>query len=205
MQLGRMKALRMRACVGLGLAMTLGSAHASAQQQPQPPAGVYIVQTAPPPAAAPAQAPTAVEGPRVITDWEEGEPIPRGYHPAERARKGLIVGGAVTFGVMYFITLLVAAANSDSASKSGTSSPTDALYVPAIGPFIQMTKSSSATANVFLLIDGIAQTGGVVMFIAGFTLPKAVLLRDADSGKPKLVAAPLVGPGMSGLGIIGRF
>lgn len=38
--------------------------------------------------------PQAVAGPRVITDWNEGEPIPRGYRPVQRTRAGLVAGGA---------------------------------------------------------------------------------------------------------------
>jgi hypothetical protein len=61
-------------------------------------------EVAPPP-----QRVIVVSDPRVIRDWQEGEPIPAGYHPAQRMRTGAIVAGAVTFGVLYIISALIAA------------------------------------------------------------------------------------------------
>jgi hypothetical protein len=146
----------------------------------------------------------AAPGPRVITDYEDGEPVPAGYHPVPRMRKGLVVGGAVTFGVLYFISLLVAAANTDAAKTDHRSSETDALYIPAIGPFVQMARTSWATANVFLALDGLAQAGGIAMFVAGISMPKTVLVRDA-SPAPTLHLAPLVARGSTGLAVLGTF
>src|SRR5215831_15689153 len=77
-----------------GLWMTPGLARAQeTQAQPRP----APVEAAPPtPAAAP-----HYSGPRVITDWKEDEPMPPGYHPVQRMRKGPIVAGAVTLGILY--------------------------------------------------------------------------------------------------------
>ena len=192
------------------------SAHA---QQPQQ---VQVIQTAP--AAPPgAQAPNgqyvaplsqtsqptyvpqsvAMSGPRIIRDYQEGEPIPPGYHEETRVRTGLIVGGAVTFGVLYLISLLVAAGGSDISKAEHSSNPVAALYVPCFGPFIQMASTSSSTANIFLAIDGIAQTGGAAMLIGGIVAPKTVLVRN-DLGQ--IHVAPLrVGRDGMGLGLSGTF
>lgn len=148
----------------------------------------------------------ALSGPREIRDYSEGEPVPPGYRPVERTRTGLIVGGAVTFGCLYFISALVAAGNADA--NSGSSNPAAALWVPGIGPFIQMTKTDSSTANVFLAIDGVAQSAGLAMFIVGLTVPRTVLVRNDLLGKsPKLQlqAVPLVARDMSGAGVVGTF
>jgi hypothetical protein len=146
----------------------------------------------------------AAAGPRVITDYEEGDPVPAGYHAAQRTRKGLLIGGAVTFGCFYFISLLVAAASTDAAKADNRSSEVDALYIPAIGPFVQMARTSSATANVFLALDGIAQAGGVAMFVAGISMPKTVLVRDASTA-PTFHLAPLLGRGSTGVAVLGTF
>src|SRR5688572_20967179 len=45
----------------------------------------------------------AMSGPREINNWNEGDPIPPGYRPVERTRKGLIIGGAITFGSLWMI------------------------------------------------------------------------------------------------------
>ena len=149
----------------------------------------------------------AMSGPKQITDWKEGEPVPDGYHPAEKTRTGLIVGGAVLFGTMYFFSVLVAAGGADS--NRGSSNPDAAMWAPAIGPFIQMAQpDSSATGNVLLAVDGLAQTAGLIMLIAGLSSPKTVLVRNdlaRNDTKPTVKATPIVGRGMTGVGLIGTF
>ena len=34
----------------------------------------------------------ALSGPRIITDWNDDDPVPYGYHPSTRTRTGMIVG-----------------------------------------------------------------------------------------------------------------
>jgi hypothetical protein len=145
----------------------------------------------------------ALSGPRIITGWEEGEPIPQGYHLATRARTGMIVAGAVTFGTLYLISLLVASVGSDVASANGGSNQVAALYVPGIGPFIQMFNSSTATGNVVLAIDGLAQTAGLAMLIYGITTPRTVLVRNDLA---QTIVTPMrIGQSGYGLGVLTRF
>ncbi len=159
----------------------------------------------------PVYGPTVSLGPRVIRNWQEGEPIPPGYHPAERVRLGLVIGGATLFGVMYFFSVLAASictsAGPDGKSIvcGGSTTHEDALLVPAAGPFIQMAQSTPATGEVFLALDGLAQLGGIAMLAYGIAAPKPVLVRN-DLGKappPRLEIAPLVGVGR--IGVMGRF
>jgi hypothetical protein len=146
----------------------------------------------------------ALSGPRIIKDYDDGEPVPPGYHPETRTRTGLVVGGAVTFGTLYFFSLLVAAAVSD-ANRATHSSGDDAnfLYIPVAGPFLQMTKTESSTGNLFLGIDGIAQGAGAAMLIVGITSPKTVLVRN-DLGEVRVTPMRL-GQDGNGLGLVGRF
>lgn len=147
----------------------------------------------------------ALSGPREIGDYEPGDPIPPGYRPVEKRRKGLIIGGAVTFGTLYLISALVAAGNAD-ATSSGRTNPAAAMWIPAVGPFIQMTKTDSAVANVFLAIDGLAQTAGVAMLVVGLTTPRTVLVRnDLGKSRPTVRPVPLVAGGTTGLGLVGTF
>ncbi len=161
----------------------------------------------------------AMSGPRVIHDWREGDPIPPGYHPATRARAGLIAGGATLFGVPYLISVLVAAGNADSGNAN-------AMYIPVLGPFIQMGSVKSGTqscvdgfcsysggidpagvavADIFLVIDGVLQGVGVAMAVFGIAVPKTVLLRN-DLGALKNVSVmPVVAKNMTGLGVTGQF
>jgi hypothetical protein len=177
--------------------MTPGLARAE-DNQPEPrPATVIVAPLAP--AAAPA-------GPRVINDWQEGEPIPSGYHPSQRTRRGPIIAGVVTLGVLYFFSALIAAVSQDQADRDHTSNQAAGLYVPAVGPFITMTQSPTATEDFFLVLDGVAQTGAAVLLIYGLTSPQTVLVRDNYASAPRLMPKPmLLGKDGAGLGVVGSF
>ncbi|MDB4939042.1 MAG: hypothetical protein JWP87_6014 [Labilithrix sp.] len=195
------------------LVTTLAAPRAYAQStlppsQPPPasaqaPNGEYI---------APLQQPTqqvympqsvALSGPRVIKDYDEGEPIPPGYHAESRVRSGLVVGGAVTFGVLYLLSVLVGAAISDTNKAFGGKDNGDFLYVPVAGPFLQMTRTESSSGNVTLAIDGIAQAAGATMLIVGITSPKTVLVRN-DLGEVRVLPMRMGDKG-GGLGLVGTF
>lgn len=145
----------------------------------------------------------ALSGPRVIKDYEEGEPVPPGYHPESKVRTGLVVGGAVTFGVMYLISVLVGAAITDGNRLSGGNDSGELLYVPVAGPFLQMTKTESSSGNVTLAIDGIAQAAGATMLIVGITSPKTVLVRN-DLAEVRVMPMRM-GQDGTGLGLLGTF
>jgi len=189
---------------GFGLAaaaaLTLVPGSASAQSGPPPPPPGFESQAAPPPAGYYVPQSVAQSGPRRINDWEPGEPIPPGYHPVTRIRTGLVVGGAVTFGVMYLLTVVVAATIHDAGGRSSAG-----LYVPVAGPFVQMANTSYASLDVLLAIDGLAQAAGVAMLIAGIAAPKSVLIRN-DLGKFEMKPTPMVfGNNGAGFGFKGTF
>jgi hypothetical protein len=142
--------------------------------------------------------------PPVISDWQEGEPVPPGYHPVQRVRKGAIVGGAVPFAILYFISALVAAAQSDR--TNGQDKSAAGLYFPVVGPFITMPQTSSAVSNVFLAMDGLVQGLGVALVIYGLTSPQTLLVRDDHYGRLRVVPQPLLfGGGGGGLGLTATF
>jgi hypothetical protein len=145
----------------------------------------------------------ALSGPLEL-DWSDGEPIPDGYHRSTRVRRGPIIGGAVTFGSLYLLSILAAASAQDSARSEGSnSSPDAALYVPGIGPFIQMVSTTSATSNVVLAVDGLAQSAGIALLIYGLTSPRTILVRN-DFAQAAVVPIALGREG-AGLGVVGRF
>ena len=201
------------------------TAQVQVQVQPyQPQQPVYVQQVPPPPPAdatapngqyvAPLQQQTqqtyipqsvAMSGPRVLKDWHEGDPIPPGYHPSQRARTGLIVGGATMFGVPYLISALVAAGGADSGCCG-------AMWIPVVGPFIQMTQwgagtdaSSAEAGDIMLVLDGALQAAGLAMFIYGVAVPKTVLVRNDLGVIKNVTAAPMVAKDFAGLGISGQF
>jgi hypothetical protein len=146
----------------------------------------------------------ALSGPRIIRDYEDGDQIPPGYHAESRIRTGLVVGGAVTFGVLYLLSVLVGAAISDTNKAIGNNSSRDNgdfLFVPVA--FLQMTKTDSSSGNVTLAIDGIAQAAGATMFIVGITSPKTILVRN-DLAEVHVMPMKM-GTNGGGLGLVGTF
>jgi len=112
--------------------------------------------------------------------YQEGEPIPEGYHKDTKIRKGLVIGGAVTFGAVWLVTVLIGSVivSVDEGINSGTSEYTP-LFVPVVGPFITMgTANIGSAAYAPLIINGVAQAGGVAMLVAGLAAKKTVLVRN---------------------------
>ncbi|WP_394844776.1 hypothetical protein LZC95_47985 [Pendulispora brunnea] len=114
----------------------------------------------------------ALSGPRILDDWEEGQPIPNGYHMETRIRRGLVIGGAIPFGIFYVFSLMAASISADAQDNAS------ALLLPALGPFIQAAQTQSSTGQFFCALDGIVQTGGLAMLIGGLVSPKTVLVRN---------------------------
>jgi hypothetical protein len=118
-----------------------------------------------------------------------GGPVPRGYHLEERPRHGLVTGGTVMLAVPYGLGLAIAGGQ-DFPNGSGW------LIVPGIGPWLTLLarhKANCGTSSdfescddsgtddvtrTFLILDGMLQTAGAVMLIAGIAAPKIVIARD---------------------------
>jgi hypothetical protein len=145
----------------------------------------------------------AMSGPEEITDFDFTRPVPLGYTPIQRTRKHLIVGGAVTFGVVYGLSAFVAAVGEDSSRTSGRSNEVGALWVPVLGPFLEMGQTDSATGRFFLAGVGVAQAAGALMLYYGLTSKERVLVRNDLVGS--LTVAPIAGNGASGMALAGRF
>lgn len=162
---------------------------------------------------APTDAAAQGYGPR-RTYWEEGDPVPRGYRAVPRMRTGLVIAGAVTFGVTYLTTALAGAAVNDiSLATGGTGRSAKLLLIPVFGPFTMLGSTISATGQFFLVLDGLVQAAGVGMFATGLAWPRMVLVPSGradisgEKAPPKLEISPVpmtVGSG-NGVGILGRF
>lgn len=210
------------------LALTLIAPNASAQTPPPagtsvsvqvqlpaaapPPAGYYAPPPAgyaPPPAG---YAPPpgylypspggyvmpAAMGERILP-YKEGYLVPEGYHRESRVRTGLVIGGAVTFGVMYSFAAL-------SAVTSGEK----VMAIPLLGPFLELGRlnlsgpadnSFAPVVVTLLVIDGLGQVAGAAMLIGGLAGKKEVLVRN-DVARTTVRVLPLtMGYGGMGAGI----
>jgi hypothetical protein len=115
-------------------------------------------------------------------------------------RRGPIIAGSVLFGVAYITTVLVAAGLEDSGDSSY-----GWLYLPGIGPFIELTHSATATASTSLVLDGLTQSAGLALLVWGITSPAPVLVRN-QIDTLRVTPVPLVfARGGSGVGLVGTF
>lgn len=144
----------------------------------------------------------ALSGPKEITDFDFSRPVPPGYTPVERTRKHMLVGGGVTFGVVYGLSAFVAAIGEDS-TRGDRTNEVGSLWIPVAGPFLQMGQTDSATGRLFFASVGAAQLAGALMLYYGLTSKERVLVRNDLVGS--LRVAPLAGNGASGMALTGRF
>jgi hypothetical protein len=118
-------------------------------------------------------------------------------------RKGLVLGGALLFVLPYVASSI--AATTGYTTDDGTTSARGFLFIPAVGPFMMMGNTSSAAADVFLVLDGLAQVGGLTMFVYGLTLPKSVLAGGDPANTVQIAITPLLSRGASGATFVAKF
>ncbi|HET9622585.1 MAG TPA: hypothetical protein VFP84_14535 [Kofleriaceae bacterium] len=142
----------------------------------------------------------ALSGPEEIEPIDDNRRAPAGYTPVFRKNRHLIVGGAVTLGVTYTVSSLVAAIGSDVGNGHNDVA---ALWIPVAGPFVQLGSTSSSTAKFFLVGLGGAQLAGAIMLFSGLSSNHRVFVRNDLVGD--LAIGPLTAKGAQGLALSGRF
>ena len=143
----------------------------------------------------------ALSGPEEIKDYDSSRPAPEGYTPVMRTRKGFLIGGGVTFGVSYGISVMTAAIGEDVSTDG--ENEVASLWIPVAGPFVQMAQTESASAKVFLFGLGAAQVTGAILLYKGLTSKKRVFVRNDLVGSMNI--APMAGDGTTGAMLSGRF
>ena len=154
-----------------------------------------------------------------IIPYDEGDPMPPGYHLEDRIRKGPFVTGLAIGGAAYMLSVSIAAGDSFENQKGW-------LLLPAIGPWITLLArddtcdvstttigsvdeardcayEASSAAEVLLVFDGILQGTGLLLVTIGLAAPRTVLVRDDAA---ELVVQPVrVGRSGYGMGLSGSF
>ncbi|HEX3763363.1 MAG TPA: hypothetical protein VHW23_31930 [Kofleriaceae bacterium] len=171
---------------------------------PPPPPGGAMPPA--PPGYAPVYGPQPVMppyAPAEITDFDDSAPVPYGYTKVSRTRIGLIIGGSVTLGATYLCTAFVGALAEavDNVDRNNTN--VAPVYVPVVGPFLEIGETDSSFARFWLTVSGLGQTAGAIMLVYGLTSPRTTLVRNDQLIVTSI--APLVAPGASGLSVVGRF
>jgi hypothetical protein len=185
---------------------TAPAAPPSAYPAPPPGYGAYPAPWPPPAGWAPQGpyvlgAPYAVMVPPEELPYREGAPVPPGYHVETRIRRKMVIGGGVTLAATWAFSAVMASVVVQYDSRVAP------LYVPVVGPFIaigtsaqQLHASDRTTVSLLYAIDGLAQTAGLALLIAGIAAKETVLLYGPPT---TATAAPrpelLVGPGSASL------
>jgi hypothetical protein len=142
------------------------------------------------------------EMPEEIDD--EGQEPPPGYIRQTRVRKGLVIGGAITFGTTWLLSAVTAGMVMDNGSEEDGERFAP-LFAPVVGPFIAMaTTNSEGVGTLVLAIDGIAQAGGLAMLIAGCAAQKSVFVRTGPMGE-QMTITPMIGKDANGFALTGSF
>ncbi|WP_437285111.1 hypothetical protein [Sorangium sp. So ce406] len=130
------------------------------------PHGYYLIPPSLPPWA----------NPRTI-EYQEGDPIPRGYALATRADRTLAGAGLVTFGVSYALTFTVAGIAILAEEDFDEFGP---LFIPFVGPMIATTTLDDVEgAGLFwLTMDSVTQIGGLLLYVAGLAHEEVYLQRQ---------------------------
>ena len=153
--------------------------------------------------------PVAPGGP-VRLRYDPDLPPPVGYHLVTRPRRGLVIGGAIPFGIFYGISALEA--------LSRTPDPeTDMLAIPVFGPFLAVNAADTCEGvsedgggcrtrrdlkYIWYSFDGAGQVGGATLLVLGYAIQKHWYYRD----DVKLAVVPSGDArGSTGLAVVGRF
>jgi len=118
-------------------------------------------------------------------------------------------GGASLFVASYAAAAIVA--TTSYSNQGAITSDQPVMWVPAAGPFIAMGGTSSASVEVALALDGLAQVAGLTLLVYSFaahpirSTPVAPAFAAARAPAPTLSITPLLGRAGSGAAIVGTF
>jgi hypothetical protein len=100
-----------------------------------------------------------------VPPYEEGAPVPPGYHLVERRATGIAVVGGVLFGFSYGATALAGAFLTLIAVSAGDSRDFALLMLPGVGPFAFMI--SEGRFNDGAMFVGGVQLAGLGLMMLG--------------------------------------
>ena len=170
-----------------------------------PPVAPRVVAPAPPPPAAwprferHADGTWWVAGPDELP-YEEGQPVPYGYEPAEQpGPRAAIIAGAIVLPLAYLVSvqlLLMATLSSDD-GYGLADKPAALGLIPVVGPFILvgMTEKSGNLDGAHVGA-GLGQVVGVGLLVLGLALSEERLVKREFGGGTLLVR-----PGSAGFTI----
>jgi hypothetical protein len=149
--------------------------------------------------------------------YRDGFPIPNGYHLERRPATGLIVSGALTLGAGYIVGLGIGLDKGFDGSLGWLAVPVFGAWPAVAGREIHCTAttvdeakacldaaSNEATTIALIAVDGMVQTTGFILFLAGLASGQPELVRDGFGENVKVTAGRRRDGGFD-VGLKGRF
>jgi len=125
------------------------------------------------------------------------QPPPMQLTKVHRPRRGLVTGGAITFGVTWGIAATISLMCSGSCSSDA-----DYLWVPIAGPLFLADNSSDGIG--FLLLWSASQAVGAAMLIVGL-VGHDVMEYQVAKGGPTLHLTPMLARDTGGMALTARW
>jgi len=181
---------------------------------------------APAPAPYPPTAPAGTPAPAPYPAPYYGQYPPPGYVPypqqpygayqaypppqlvtEHRPRRGLVIGGAVTFGVSWGLAASISLLLTDGSSCSGSCrNSADVLWIPIAGPVLAGSRDSGSNDTAFWILWSVAELAGVTMFVIGVVGHDVTTYkRVAGRGDVTLQLSPLLARDTSGMALTARW
>jgi hypothetical protein len=157
--------------------------------------GVLAVMTSAPPAAR-AQAPVAPPPPVAASAAPSSLPPPRPRTP-------LVWAGASLFALSYVASAY--SATTAYQANDGTTTSRTVMWVPLVGPFILLGSTHAAGNDALLVLDGLAQIGGLTLFVYGLTSTASVAAPREATRSATISLAPLVDRRTAGASVTATF
>jgi hypothetical protein len=123
-----------------------------------------------------------------------------------KVRRGLVTGGAVTFGVSWGIAATISfVLSTETCSSTSCNNTADYLWIPIAGPLIVASEESGSgdSPGIFYLWSA-AQAAGLAMLIVGLVGHDVMEYRVAKNG-PALHLGPLLARDANGLTLTARW
>ena len=124
----------------------------------------------------------------------------RSVEAGGKVRRGLVTGGAVTFGVSWGIAVSTSFVFSTSTCGSSCSYAGDYLWIPIAGPLLVASHDSGSDGPGIFILWSAAEAAGLAMFIIGMMGHDVMEYRVAQHG-PTLHLTPLLARAASGMAL----
>ncbi len=138
--------------------------------------------------------PTQMPNERELS-YQEGQPVPPGYHVRREPKKGLLTTGILMFGISYGI---MAALGTAALIDEDETDENEKLLIPVVGPLF-LVRDDSDDGGGLLLFGTAPQAAGLALIMAGALSERLTLVPDAG-----VRVAPLLAPGTAGMVVGGQ-